>query len=391
MNKDGFTVRMIRRAEIPEMLKFRNAGFGEISRPQWEAMGCTAVLAWKGNKIQGAIPLQFRELMINPRVSVPVVFENAVSVAEKVRSRGLGGAMLDHAERVLRNRIDALCVYRGGESSPGYRFYRKAGHGDLYYICHLSLKHPQGRDNEVDVVSAEEAVGLERQLLGQFKKVYGLHAGYWKREKGYFGTILASHVYTNSDWRLFLLRRKKAILGYAIANPHDPLGPGLGIYDFAASSPAAQQALLEKIEWVARRNKQTPAILGNREHPLFAPLGQRGYVCSEYSSFTMGRIVRADRIFARLASKSPLLHELHLGAVTPHREVMVNRPARPKYRATMYLKESQLTRLLMGRLDMASALEMNMIRLSPLPGRVEKALVRVCAFCPWVTLGMDYI
>lgn len=391
MNKLGYDIRTVRNVEIPDMLKFRNALFGDISREQWEAMGCTAVVARKGGKIHGAIPLQYREFRINSRVSVPVVFENAVGVAEKTRGMGLGSAMLDEAERVLRNRVDALCVYRAGERSPGYRFYRKAHHGDMYYKCTLILHRPKGENNVVDVVKAEEAVALERVLLCGFKKYYGEFGGYWEREKGYFEKILASHVCRNDAWRLFLLRPKKSVLGYAIINPDGPLDGGFCIYDFAASNSPACRALLGKIEWVAKRRKQPVTMLANREHPLFGPLLERGYDCTEYSPFTMARIIRPDRIFARLAGSSPLLNDLHLDAVTPRRDVVLNRPARPKHRATLYLKESQLSRLLLCRLDMGRALETNLIRLSPLPGRVEKALSRIFGFCPWVTFGADYI
>ena len=391
MNKAGCEIRMVRRGEIGEMLTFRNAGFWPVSREQWEAMGCVAVVVRKGEKLCGAIPLQFREHMINGRVSVPVVFENAVQVDKKMRSKGIGGAMLDEAERVLRNRIDAFCVYRGGERSDGYRFYRKAQHGDLYYVCWLRLERPKGENNGVEMLQAQEAVALERGLLAEFKRCYGGFGGYWRREKGYFEKILASHVYRSEDWRLFVQRRLKQVLGYAMVHGQDPMSEGFGIYDFAASTGAGQRALLGKIEWAARREKKRVAMLANREHPVFAPLLGRGYEATEYTPFTMGRIVRADRIFARLAGRSRLREELYLGAATPHRDVVLNRPARPKYWATLHLKESMLTRLLFCRLDMGNALRTNLIRLSPVPRGVETALGKVFEFCPWVYFGMDYV
>ena len=64
------------------MLEFRNEIFGFILREQWDAMDCTAVVAKRGRRFFGAIPLQYRELKLNRRVSIPVVFENAVGVAE---------------------------------------------------------------------------------------------------------------------------------------------------------------------------------------------------------------------------------------------------------------------------------------------------------------------
>lgn len=386
-----FDIRMVRRSEIPEMLKFRNSRFGEIPRSQWEAMGGTAVVAGNGKTICGAISLQYRNFKINGRVSIPVVFENAVGVAKEVRSRGLGSAMLDVAERALRGRVDAFYVYRGDERSPGYRFYRKTNHGDLYYKCNLVLKQPQGENNKVEVLDAAEAVALERNLLPVFANCYGQFGGYWKRDRGYFRQILDSHVYINKDWKLLLVRKGKVVGGYAIINPHDPITAGLCIYDFAAPGIAVRQALLGKIEWLAKRNKQPATMMANREHPLFAPLLKRGYAYEEQSPFGMARIIRPDRIFAQLAHNSVLLDNLHLEAVTPHRDLILNRPAKPKYKATLYLKESQLTRLLSCRLDMAGALETNVIRMTPLPIRVENALCSILRFCPWVLFEIDFV
>ena len=386
-----FEIRRVRPAEIDDMLKFRNATFGHLSHSHWEAMGCTAIVAKNGKKLYGAIPLQYRDFKINSGLSIPVVFENAAGVAENARGIGLGSAMLDFAVRSLRTSVDALYVYRSGERTAGYRFYRKTHHGDLYYNSTLILNKPKGENNNVDVLSVEEVVPLEKTLLSLFNSCYRGFGGYRKREKGYFRKIFDSHVYKNKDWKFFLLRKKSQILGYAISNPQDRLGEGCCIYDLAAPGVAARQTLLAKIEWLAKRNKQPVTMLANPEHPLFQPLLKRGYSAKDNSPYIMARIIRPDRIFTRLAHKSSLLKDLHLEVVTPHRDLVLNRPARAKYKAKLYLKESQLSRLLCCRLDMARALKTNLIRLSPLPPGLEKALSKIFRFCPWVSFGIDFI
>ena len=384
-------IRRVRPAEIDDMLKFRNTIFGHISRSQWEAMGCTAIVAKKAKRLCGAIPLQYRQFKINPRLSIPVVFENAVGVSQGTRNVGLGSAMLDFAARSLRTSVDALCVYRGGERTAGYRFYRKTHHGDLYYFSTLILNKPKGENNNVNVLNVEEAIPLEKTLLSLFNSCYGRFGGYWQREMGHFRKIFDSHVYKNEDWQLYLLRNRSKILGYAIINPHDKVWGGFFVYDFVAPSSAAREALFAKIEWAAKRAKQPVTMLANREHPLFAPLTKRGYAVKDNSPYILARIIRPDRIFARLAQNSSLLKDLRLEAVTPHRNLVLNRPAQPRYRAKLYLKESQLSRLLCCRLDMARALETNLIRLSPLPSGLEKALGKIFRFCPWVSFGIDFI
>ena len=232
---------------------------------------------------------------------------------------------------------------------------------------------------------------LAKTLLSLFNSCFGCFGGYWKREKGYFRNILASHVYKNKDWKFFLLRKRGEIVGYAISNAQDKVHGGFCVYDFVGPGIAAREALFAKIEWVAKRAKQSVTMLANREHPLFQPLIKRGYAAKGNSPYIMAWIIRPERIFARLAQNSSLLTDLRLEAVTPHRDLVLNRPARPKYKAKLYLKESQLSRLLSCRLDMAWALETNLIRLSPLPSGLEKALSKIFRFSPWVSFGIDYI
>ena len=46
--------------EIDELLPFRNAIFGQLSREHWFAMNNTGVVAREGDELAGFIPLQYR-------------------------------------------------------------------------------------------------------------------------------------------------------------------------------------------------------------------------------------------------------------------------------------------------------------------------------------------
>lgn len=388
----------MRPADTADVLAMRNSIFGEISRGHWDAMGCTAVLARRregrrgAGKLMGAIPLQFRTLVLRPGASIPVVFENAVGVAEGARGRGIGTAMIEEAARFIRDRADALFVIRGGERSDGYRFYRKTHHGDLLFLDTLTLPKPRGADNDVEVLLWDECAALEKQLLPIFRSCYGRYGDYWHREKGYFAQIVASHVYRNDDCRLLIARaRGGRIQGYAVTDPPSPLTGGCYIYDLAAPTPGALDKLLAKIAYLARRAGAPVNVGCNAEGPLYAPLLKRGFRITAHTPWVMARILNADRIFARLAGRSAVLGSLRLEAATPHRDLVLNAPKRPAVTATIYLKESQLSRLLSCRLDFAGALRTNLIRMTPVPAPVERALARAFRFSPWVVSGMDYV
>lgn len=376
-------------SDTDAMLRLRNATFGHISRAHWDAMGCTAVVARRGRRFDGAIPLQYRDFVIRPRVHVPVVFENAVGVRDGLRGKGIGSAMLEATAGFMADRVDALYVYRSGERSQGYRFYRKTHHGDLYFVDTLSLARPRGAVVNVTVLPWTEAIGRERRLLRLFHACYGGHGGYWLRRPGYFRQIVASHVYGNDDCRLFLAGDREPT-GYAIVNPHSAIWGGCCIYDLAAPAPAIRARLLDAIERHARRLGLPVTMPANAEHPLYRPLLKRGYRVTSHSPYVMARIIRPDRSFARLAARSTAARRIAIEVVTPHRSAVLNRPRRPSATVTLHLKESQLSRLLSCRLDLRSALATNLVRTSPLPAGVEGVLARLFQPAPWVTFGVDY-
>lgn len=382
-------------ADTDRMLKLRNKIFDNITREHWDAMGCIAVVAKHKDKYYGAIPLQYREFMINRRVSIPVVFENAVGVDEGMRGRGIGSAMIECAADLIKDRAYALCVYRGDERSEGYRFYRKTHHSDLYYVSLLKLRakcQTEGLSEyspNVEVYSWDKAIELEAQLLPLFRACYGNFGGYWKREKGFFKRIIKSHVYKNESCRLLLVRKKEQIVGYAITNADDYMD--YYIYDIAAEESRFLKKLVSKIAFMARKNEQDPVMISNREHPYYRKFLSYGFVPEYNTPYIMARIIRPDHIFARLAGDTSIRRELGLVAVTPHRDLVLNRPQKAKYSATLFLKESQLCRLICCRLDLRNAIETNQIRISPLPNSLEQMLYSIFRFSPWASFRMDYV
>ncbi|MBN1256163.1 MAG: hypothetical protein JXA52_00500, partial [Planctomycetes bacterium] len=162
------------------------------------------------------------------------------------------------------------------------------------------------------------------------------------------------------------------------------------IYDFAAARRGDASLLIEKLKYLAARDGIPAGIFCNREHPLREVLLEEGFTYGRHTRHLLALILRPERIFAKLAKNSFLLRELQLKAVTPHREMFLNNPKRPKASATIFLKETYFSRLMFRRLDLNSALEMDLIRMTPLPKRMEQALGRVFTFAPWAQFDMDY-
>lgn len=382
--------------EVDEVLPFRNAIFNDIGRAQWEAMGCTAVVARDGEELVGFIPLQYREQCLRPGLTVPVVYENAVGVGEGRRGQGIGSRMIDTAAGFMRDRVDALFVIRGGERSEGYRFYRKTGHGDLSYMRFNNLPPevhwPAAEEAGIEVLDRARWLELEPQLLALYERRYGRFGGGWQRGPGYWQRILDGHVYRDRKWWLIVQDAgPDSVRGYLVASYGLwDASPDLMVYEVVGEDDAAVVQLLRYARGLTEGERfRVPYVsLANPIRPL---LREMGFEESESSPHIMARILRPDRIFQRLAAGSNLLNALSLTVATPHRALAVNAPPEPRYTVRLEMKESTLSRLFCCRLDLEVALEMEMVRWNGRDLALKRALCDLFAFADWVQWFTDYV
>jgi GNAT superfamily N-acetyltransferase len=403
--------------EIDELLPFRNAIFGHVSRDHWFAMNNTGVVAREGDELVGFIPLQYRQQTLNARVSIPVVYENAVGVAQGRRGQGIGTAMLDEAARFMSDRVDAMMVIRSGERSEGYRFYRKAGHSDLMYACWYYLEpevewpaadrnglsadesglsadeHGQPVDARgFAVVDEERWLALEPQLLALHERQYGRFGGGRRREPGYWRTVLDGHVYgEHPRWLVTLADEAGRLAGYLVAVQGDwGTEDQVYVYEVVGRDDDA----VERLVRYARRlsgDEQLNVPLVSLSNPIRPLLLRLGFAEGESSPHVMARILRPDRIFHRLAEGSGLQDTLALTVLTPHRTLQVNDPPRPRYAVRLETKEGMLTRLCCCRLDLEAALELELVRWRQPDASLRRDLAWVFAPCEWVQWYTDFV
>jgi len=382
--------------EIDELLPFRNGIFGQINRDHWFAMNNTGVVAREGDELAGFIPLQYRQQKLNARVSIPVVYENAVGVAEGLRGQGIGTAMIDEAAQFMRDRVDALMVIRGGERSDGYRFYRKSGHSDLMYACWYYLdpevEWPAADERGLAVVDREHWLGLEPQLLALHEQRYGHFGGGRRREPGYWRTILDGHVYCEHPrWLATLTNETGRLAGYLVAVQGDwATQKQVYVYEVVGRDDDAMERLVRYARRFSADGRLNVPLV-SLSNPVRSLLRQLGFAEGESTSQVMARILRPERIFSRLAGDSDLLDTLSLTVATPHRTVEVNEPEQPRYAVRLETKDGMFARLFCCRLDLEAALDMELVRWrDPDPG-LRRELSRVFALCEWVQWYTDYV
>jgi GNAT superfamily N-acetyltransferase len=382
--------------ELDEVLPFRNAIFGQIDVPHWEAMNCTAVVAREGDKLVGFIPLQFRQQILRPGVTIPVAYENAVGVGEGMRGRGVGTQMIEAAAAFMADRVDALMVIRNGERSDGYRFYRRTGHGDLcyqrFYVLLPETAWPPAQDAGISILERDEWIALEPELLDLHDRRYGRYGGGQQRAAGYWRMIVEGHVYAELPWRFLVLRGDTGRLaGYLVASYGVWGGsPHFSIYEVVGEDDGAVVRLLRYARSLSADGQmRAPYVsLANPVRPLLRELGLQE---AESAPHIMARILRPDRIFQRLAAGSNLLRSLSLTVSTPHRTLTVNDPPAPAYRVQLETKEYLLSRMFCCRLDLEAAVRMELVRWSNRDPALQRELYQVFAFSDWVQWFTDYV
>ena len=387
--------------ELETALTFRNSMFTSVSLDHWRDMNCTAVVAWEDGEMIGCIPLQFRRQKIMHNVSIPVVYENAVGVAADRRSRGIGTKMIDEAADFIRNRADALMVVRGGEQSDGYRFYRKSGHSDLMYVSSFTKEPesplPAPGSCAIEKIEVEKWIEREPQLLGFYESMFGRYGGGRARGRGYWNTIFTSHVFRKQGWELYIALVGMEVAGYLVGaygtwtNLDD-----LHIYEVMGRDKHTIGELLA----VARENTGKSKLIVPSvalANPIRDTLAELGFDESETTPHIMARIVRPDRIFQNLIGAAygndvpPAIESASIVVTTPHRTVALNQPRSPTTRIHLQMKESSLCRLLFRRLDLRTALEMEMVRWSKQNPELEDALCTAFTFREWIQWFSDYV
>jgi GNAT superfamily N-acetyltransferase len=382
--------------EMDELLAFRNSIFTDVTPAQWQAMDCTGIVAREAGQLVGFIPLQYRQQRLNARISVPVVYENAVGVAKSKRGQGIGTKMMDAGADFVADRADLMLVIRGGERSQGYRFYRKSGHSDLMYACWYYLE-PEvawtaSDEAGISILKRKEWLALEPQLLSLHQRRYGLYGGGRQRRPGYWRQFLDGHVYAASGrWLVTLTGEGGRLLGYLVAVQGTwSSAQAVCVYEVLGED----WAIVERLLRYGRRfagQEQYVVPLVSLANPIRPLLRRIGFAEGESGPHVMARLLRPDRIWKRLAHASALLDTLALTVATPHRTIEVNDPSNAHYNVRLETKEHFLARLFSCRLDLDAALEVELVRWrDPDPG-LRHELCQVFAPCKWVQWYTDYV
>lgn len=380
--------------DIQPMLDLRNQIFPPVTPTQFLSVpGLTAIVATAGQETIGALPLAIREFQLGPGETCRVAFLHAVGTHPAWRGRGVGQRMVAAAKESLRGRVGALFVYRtGGERTDGYAFYQKAGFHDLLFATTSLVKREnfpvalQGFHH----TGTPEIIAREEALLNIFHALYGGYGGYWARKPGFYERALQSSYYLSRPHEFSLFQ--VGAVAYAIVGRRLlPQDSHRRIILEIATLPGHEHeahSLLTAIDCSTPPDAEI-RVPTSTSSPLWPHVRSHIQDESVRSPVLLGCLLdpaaRAQRAW-RDSGDAP-----NVTAWTPKGDLSLHYHAGAKRIVTIGLKENALLRLLLRRLDLPSANQIESATLHGAEPGDEALLARALPAFPWVYHGLDYL
>ena len=163
----------------------------------WEGNNMTGVLAYKNDKIIGAIPLEPRDFTLANQDSTKLLWVSGAHVDQDFRSQGIGGKLDHKIKEHFKDEYNAIFVYRENENSPAYKWYDRMGYTPLLPILafHKTVKKPEAFLQYRIYKKIDDIEKIEMELFNCFKQHHSNFSGIPKRNETYWSKRVKSHCY----------------------------------------------------------------------------------------------------------------------------------------------------------------------------------------------------
>ncbi len=394
----GLVCRECRPEDTADVLEVRNPIFGPLSEEDWDRYypRMTAGLAYLDGEPVGAIPLDQRDFMVAPQVSVPVAFENAVGVKEEYRSRGIGTAIIKAARQFMADRCDLLMVYRGGERSAGYRFYQKSGHRDLLYLTPVRWDPPSGLSSDAACADIEVLHNHEDEILAAYHSTYASYGGHAPRRPGYWREALGGQIFVTVPTEILFYRYPAdgEIAAYGVFGIPQRSGYEANVQVLEIASAAGESGARQILRAAGAEACQRQAAVTDYvsvDYPYRYLYRDLGFVEQGRGLIIMGQIINPQRLFRRVCRFPELVADLKINIWTPTQDYVLFEGPKVEKEITLEAKDIIIERLLTRRLDVMSAFHHDLLTIrngdEGIAGRIAAAL----PFSPWCHHHLDWI
>ncbi len=391
------TFREYTPADAEDLLGIRNAIFPPLTLSQWREgeKSNTASLAYLGDEIVGAIPMEFRDIQLAPGAVVSTIFEHAVGTREDMRSKGIGSGMIAAAREFLQDRVDVIMVYRGAERSPGYKFYDKTGHVDLLYLRTCTWEPAAGRGGDCAVGGLDEFLGDAEAVASVFAEMFAGHGGFpYRTGPEYWPMAMARGIYHVLPQQAHYIRypRTGDLQGYIMVGERtgERADQPLQVQDAAATGPGALEECLRALGNLASDLGKPVTWMLSSEHPCLQAALDIGFVPQLRHMMIMGQVIAPQRLFGKVCTDLSLLSDLKINVWTPTTDYTLYEAPGAQKEITLEAKDWAIHRLLCRRLDLATAVRQDIVTVHSASEDIVNRLSEALPYDPWAYIAIDY-
>jgi GNAT superfamily N-acetyltransferase len=381
-------------------LRVHDAAFPAMEKDFWREFSqgpVTAAVAELNGEVVGAVPFHLRRFQVAPGVTISVAVEFSVCVRADLRGQGVGSRLMAEAREFLAGRCLAMMVYRGGEQTPGYRFYAANGHHDLLYVrpwTHAGAAiGGQASETEVTEIAWAEFLDREAEFLEVFHRAYAGYGGFPHRTSGYYGPAVCTSEYNELPVALRVLTCDG---GYAIVGAEQDTSR-LQLMELATTDGALAPALALLRRFLALAGQEARQAVAEQPdsspyRPLLEALGFRQTPRSESSTMIMAHVLDPEGLARAVWCTDEATAALDVRAWTPERACQLHAATGAERRTLLLeMKEHVLTRLLFRRLDLEAAIADGVVTVIGGDRWAVTALARALPPVPWTYHYLDYI
>ena len=221
----------------------------------WEGNHMTAICAFDGERLIGAIPFEQRSLAVGHQSCLKGLWATGVHVDEEYRSLGIGTAMDRLVPHFFGREASGTFVYRKDEASGAYRWYKKIGFDVIATIEGLDYQFSDSSTIQVSYEINPEEKGFSivgHELYDIFCNENAERSGFRARFPEYWENVRQFHLYRSFyNYSVITMgegdRKAYAFLG------ETSIGDGvhrLDVFEFVGP-PASWGCLLNAIQMVA--------------------------------------------------------------------------------------------------------------------------------------------
>ncbi|MGD9497523.1 MAG: GNAT family N-acetyltransferase, partial [Armatimonadota bacterium] len=310
------------------------------------------------------------------------------------RGRGVGTAMIQAAAEFLRERVEALMVYRGAERSAGYRFYEKSGHRDLIYMRTLSRPPGEVEPADVAVGGREDLIALQPQLLRVFQAAFGEYGGFPPRSENYWERALSDMIFVVIPQRIIFVRypAEGELQAYCIASVREQVRPdeAVSILEIAGTGADAVREVLRGICAEGARRGWPVNTIAGVDSPYRVLMRAMGFEEGLRHTMIMGQAIAPARLFERACEDQGAVAELRIKAWSPSHDWTLWEGPQARREITLEGKEIVLHRLLTRRLDVRAAVASDLLTIAGEQPDDRERLAAALPYCKWEYHRIDW-